>query len=93
MLKELFKKGLTYIKRFFELYEEMYVSKFRGTIYREYMTQQDLFMILCFSDLLGIPNPVYFYTLELYPEFYKYFHEWHIRMGMEKSPIDGLGCC
>ncbi len=71
----------------------MGMTKYRGSLYREYIQQEDLFMLLCFSELLGIPNPVSFYTLEVYPEFYEQFHQWHIRMGMERSPIDGLSCC
>ena len=92
-LRRYFTIILSNIKRFFEIYEEIAVSKFRGPMYREYVNQRDIFMLLCFSDLLGLPNPVSFYTLELYPEFYEYFHQWHIRMGMKKSPIDGLNCC
>ena len=46
-----------------------------------------------FSDLLGVPNPVSFYTLELYPELIEQFHEWHQRMGMEQAPEGGFRCC
>jgi len=46
-----------------------------------------------FSDLLGVPNPVAFYTLELYPELIEQFHEWHMRMGMPNAPDGGFKCC
>jgi len=87
------RKAIRLLKRFVEVYEEISISKFRGPIYKEYAKENDLFMYLCFSELMGIPNPVAFHTLELYPIFYEEFHQWHIRMGMEKSPIDGLTCC
>jgi hypothetical protein len=50
-------------------------------------------MLLCASEMLGIPNPAFYYTLELYPLIIERFHEWHLRMGMEKSPLDGIRCC
>ena len=33
------------------------------------------------------------YTLELMPVLYERFHDWHRRMGMERSPLDHVGCC
>ncbi|MDH4127548.1 MAG: hypothetical protein OEV44_02255 [Spirochaetota bacterium] len=93
MLKTIFKTALSYIKQFIEIYKEIAIAKFRNPIYKTYVKERDIFMLICFSELMGIPNPVSFYTLELYPEFYEYFHEWHIRMGMEKSPFDGFQCC
>ena len=38
-------------------------------------------------------NPASYYTLELLPLFYERFHEWHVRMGMERSPLEGFRCC
>lgn len=78
------------ILHFLHLYEEFFQSKYRAQIAREARHEEDLFILLAFSDLLGIPNPVQFYTLELYPHLYERFHQWHKRMGMEKSPIQGF---
>jgi hypothetical protein len=50
-------------------------------------------LLLAFSDLLGVPNPVAFYTLELYPELIEQFHEWHLRLGMPQAPEGGFKCC
>lgn len=72
------------------LYEEFFASKYRAQIAREARHEEDLFILLAFSDMLGIPNPVQFYTLELYPHLYERLHQWHIRMGMDKSPIQGF---
>lgn len=80
-------------QRFNDLYDEYFFSGFRRSAQREIRNEEDLFMLLCFSEMLGIPNPVSYYTLELYPAIYESFHEWHQRMGMEKSPIDGIRCC
>lgn len=71
-------------------YEEYYASKYRAQIAREARHEEDLFILLACSDLLGIPNPVQFYTLEMYPYLYERFHQWHIRMGMDRSPISGF---
>ncbi len=76
-----------------EIYEGLYVAPYRSQIYRAYLQERDLFLLSSFSDLLGAPNPVLFYTLELYPELIEQFHEWHVRMGMPQAPEGGFRCC
>lgn len=76
-----------------EIYEGLYVAPYRSAIHGEYLRQRDLFVLLGLSDLLGVPNPVSFYTLELVPELMEQFHEWHLRMGMEQAPEGGFRCC
>jgi hypothetical protein len=76
-----------------EIYEGVYFAPYRSAIHREYLKQRDLFFLLGFADLLGVPNPTAFYTLELYPELIEQFHEWHVRMGMPQAPDGGFRCC
>jgi hypothetical protein len=76
-----------------EIYEGVYVAPYRSVIHRELLRQRDLFLLVAFADLLGVPNPVTFYTLELYPELIEQFHEWHLRLGMPQSPEGGFRCC
>jgi hypothetical protein len=75
------------------IYEELYVAPYRSVIHREYLRRHDLFMLAACADLLGVPNPVAFYTLELYPDLIGQFHEWHRRMGMPRAPEGGFRCC
>jgi hypothetical protein len=79
--------------KFMEFYHAMFMAPYRSAVKRELREEEDLFMLLCFSEMLGLPNPVSYYTLELYPAVYENFHGWHTRMGMEKSPLDGIRCC
>ena len=81
------------LKRTMELWSEFYQSPYRGTIARAKRDEDDLFMLFVFSEIMGIPNPVTFYTLELQPVLIEKFHEWHKRMGMERSPLDDFRCC
>jgi len=53
----------------------------------------DLFLLLCFMETVGLPNPATIYLMEVYPYFLEEFHTWHRRMGMEHSPLDNLPCC
>lgn len=76
-----------------EIYEGIYIAAHRSAIHKEYLHQRDLFLLMGFADLLGVPNPVSFYTLELYPELIEHFHEWHLRMGMRQAPDGGFRCC
>jgi hypothetical protein len=53
----------------------------------------DLFLLLCFMEATGLPNPTTLYLLEVYPYLLDQFHLWHRRMGIERSPIGSLPCC
>lgn len=81
------------MKRAIALYDEILKQPHRTELAREMRDEEDLFMLLCFSEMLGLPNPAFYYTLELYPMIIGKFHDWHLRMGMEKSPLDGIRCC
>lgn len=81
------------LERAGELLNEFYEARHRGALARERREEDDLFMLLVFSEMMGIPNPASYYTLELLPFVYERFHEWHTRMGMEHSPLDHFRCC
>jgi len=76
-----------------EIYEGLYIAPYRASIHREYLRQHDSFLLLGYSDLLGVPNPAQFYMLELYPALVDQFHEWHLRLGLEHPPEGGFRCC
>jgi hypothetical protein len=81
------------LKKIISLYDEIISLPHKTEIARELRDEDDLFMLLLYSETLGIPNPVFYYTLELYPYILDKFHDWHLRMGMEHSPLDGIRCC
>lgn len=72
---------------------EYYAAPYRRTLARARRDEDDLFMLLVYAEALGVPNPAGCYTLELMPVMYDRFHDWHRRMGMERSPLDHIGCC
>ncbi|MCW8127352.1 cory-CC-star protein [Microbulbifer halophilus] len=72
---------------------EYYNAPYRAAIARARRDEEDLFMLLVFGETLGIPNPASWYTLELQPLLLDRFHDWHRRMGMERSPLDQFRCC
>lgn len=76
-----------------EIYEGIYIAPYRAAIRREYIRRLDLFFLANCTELLGLPNPVGFYTLELYPELIAQFHAWHVRMGLPRAPEGGIRCC
>ena len=89
--------GTTGVKGFFTRLEnglrEFYIAPYRQSFARAQRDEDDLFMLMVFSESLGVPNPATFYTLELLPVAYDRFHDWHRRMGMERSPLDHISCC
>ena len=80
-------------KKLIRFYEEVLEMPHRTEVARELRDQDDMFLLLLYSEMIGIPNPVYYYTLELYPHIIEDFHDWHLRMGMDKSPLTGIRCC
>ena len=81
------------LRRLGDLVRDFYEGRHRGALARERRQEDDLFMLLVFSETMGIENPASYYTLELLPLMYERFHEWHIRMGMERSPLEHFRCC
>lgn len=81
------------IKKAIKFYEDVISLPHKGEIARELRAEDDLFLLLLYSEMIGIPNPVFYYSLELYPYIIEDFHDWHLRMGMEKSPLSGIRCC
>jgi hypothetical protein len=81
------------LKRFSEALREFYVAPYRRAVAQARRDEEDLFMLLVFAESLGIPNPASYYTLEMMPVLYERFHDWHRRMGMERSPLDHVSCC
>lgn len=73
--------------------EQYYNAPYRAAIARAKRDEDDLFMLLAFSEMMGVPNPASWYTLELQPLLLERFHDWHTRMGMERSPLDHFRCC
>jgi hypothetical protein len=90
---EMTKKNTFSLKKLFQYYDDVLSLPHKNEIARELRDEDDLFLLLMYSDLIGIPNPAFYYTLELYPYIIEKFHDWHLRMGMEKSPLDGIRCC
>ena len=76
-----------------EIYEGIYFAPYRAQILRAYREERDTFLLLGYADLLGAPNPVTFYALELYPHLIDEFHQWHLRIGMPRAPDGGFRCC
>lgn len=73
--------------------EEFYMAPYRRERLREVRREDDLFLLMLYSDMLGAPNPLIWYAAELTPLFVDSLHEWHSRMGMECSPFEGIQCC
>lgn len=82
-----------FLRKAREILEEFYQAPHRAAIARARRAEEDLFMLLVFAEVMGVPNPVSYYTLELLPVMYDRFHEWHLRMGMDHSPLEGFRCC
>lgn len=81
------------LRAFTEGLREFYVAPYRATFARAQRDEDDLFTMVVLAESLGVPNPATWYTLELLPATYDRFHDWHRRMGMDRSPLDSISCC
>jgi hypothetical protein len=69
------------------------VGRFQHELRKEALALSDLFMLLCYLELMGVPNPATYYLLDMYPLLLQEFHLWHRRMGIDRSPVGSLPCC
>lgn len=76
-----------------DIYTGVYIAPYRSELHREYLLHADRLIIMDLSEVLGVPDPVHFYSLELLPELLDRFHSWHLSMGMERAPEGGFRCC
>jgi len=71
----------------------MALSGHQRHVRAEAVALQDLFLLLCFMDVMGLPNPAALYLADLQPYLLEEFHLWHRRMGMDRSPLGTFSCC
>jgi len=76
-----------------EVFQGMALAGHRRTVRAEAIALQDLFLLLCYMETLGLPNPAALYLLDVYPYFLQELHLWHRRMGMDRSPLSHFSCC
>src|SRR2546427_10756316 len=70
-----------------DFFHGMALAGYEKRLREEFMELNDLFMLMCFMELVGVPNPAAIYLMEIYPYFLEEFHIWHRRMGMDHSPV------
>ncbi|WP_138207718.1 hypothetical protein [Haloimpatiens lingqiaonensis] len=84
MKKEDLKEFLENLKLFFQGATD-FNRKSRGILQKEASEEMDNFILLCFSDLLGVPLSINYYTLELLPYIAEDMENWQRRMNDRKS--------
>lgn len=72
--------------------KKLYFGKYGAGVRRQKQEIDDFFMILAFSEIMGIENPFAFYTLEILTDLMPNFHQWHKKMGMQRSCFDSFPC-
>jgi len=81
------------LKNVSDFFHGMALAGYEKQLRHELTELNDLFMLLCFMELVGLPNPATIYLMEIYPYVLEEFHLWHRRMGMDRSPLGSLPCC
>ena len=82
---------MAFIKRFFQNLGLFFkgATDFKGRAYEmlqiDVEKEKDNFLLICFSDQLGIPLPIGYYTLELLPYLLDEMNDWDVRMSNRKS--------
>lgn len=82
-----------YRQRFADIMHGVAFGRYEQELRRQTAELNDLFLLLCFMEATGLPNPATLYLLEVYPYLLEQFHLWHRRMGIQHSPIGSLPCC
>lgn len=96
---------ITYIRDLIDRYyrdtwlEEWAVGLYHGMISHpayekielEAQDAEDMFLVACFPDALGIPSPVSYYTAEFLPYLQDEFEGWERRMWERESVFEAKG--
>lgn len=84
MDKAKFKEILENFKLFFQGASD-FNRKSRAILEKEAHDEMDNFILLCFADMLGLPIPTTYYTLEILPYIAEDLEHWQRRMMDRKS--------
>ena len=76
-----------------DFFHGMAYGQYERELRRQAAELNDLFLLLCYMEIVGLPNPATLYLLDVYPYLLDQFHLWHRRMGMDRSPVGNLPCC
>ena len=76
-----------------EILRGMALAGHQRQVRAEAIELQDLFLLLCFMDIMGLPNPAALYLVDIHPYLLEEFHLWHRRMGVDRSPLSSFSCC
>lgn len=80
-------------QRFADILRGAALARYERDVRQQTAELGDLFLLLCFMEAAALPNPATLYLLEIYPYLLEQFHEWHRRMGIDRSPLGSLPCC
>jgi hypothetical protein len=80
------------LRRFGELHQELFITKYRSALQREARSQQDAFLATLYLTAFGIDDPAAYHTLPVTGELVQGFHAWHVRQGEDHFPEFGV-CC
>ncbi|MDR9770217.1 MULTISPECIES: hypothetical protein [Acetomicrobium] len=83
----MWKKVAAFFKDFFATLLKP-INKTHPMVMKEALDTNDAFMILVFGDLLGIPNPTSYYTLELLPYLADDIERWQQRMAVKGTVLE-----
>jgi hypothetical protein len=76
-----------------EILRGMALAGHQRQVRAEAIELEDLFLLLCFMDVMGLPNPAALYLVDVHPYLLEEFHLWHRRAGMDRSPLATFSCC
>jgi hypothetical protein len=81
------------LKHAAEVLQGMALAGHQREVRAQAIELEDLFLVLCFMDLMGLPNPAALYLVDIQPYLLEEFHLWHRRMGADRSPLATFSCC
>jgi hypothetical protein len=76
-----------------DVFEGMALAGHQRQVRSDAVQLQDLFLLMCCMEALGLPNPAALYLIDVQPFLVEEFHLWHRRMGADRSPLAMFGCC
>ena len=91
--QERYHRVMSFSRNFRDFFHGAAYGQYERELRRQAAELNDLFLLLCYLEIVGLPNPATLYLLDVYPYLLDQFHQWHRRMGMDRSPLGTLPCC
>jgi len=80
-----------FIKGLRDFLKGLFLYNIGQHFYEQKRCLENVFMLVLFGPMIGVPCPIHYYSLRLLPYSIRGFHSWKRRMVKERDFFDQVG--